>query len=235
MNSIQFFDSFIFLYFQTVKTPLWVVALVVLLLSVIISTRADNFGGLQHFRLYLLLNFCDRVLNSFLIKDSWELILIDANPGLLCPPLRSLIREPFASRPWLRILEKSEFSDSIFNEDFFPLHESLNFGIQNSLGKFTLITNFDVFISESILQELCFGNLENDAFYLADRLDATLAIDQGFSFLENKITPLNWSLESSAKGELHVRHEVNFMPFSFLPIRYALDPTAGLRTYMGVG
>jgi len=107
------------------------------------------------------------------------------------------------------------------------LHESLNFGIQNSLGKFTLITNSDVFISESILQELSFGNLENDAFYLADRLDATLAIDQDFSFLENKLASLNWSLESSAKGELHVRHEVNFMPFSFLPIRYALDTTAG--------
>lgn len=167
----------------------------------------------------------------FLIKDSWELILIDANPGLLCPPLRSLIQEPFASRPWLRILEKSEFSDSVFNEDSFPLHESLNFGIQNSLGKFALITNSDVFISESILQELSFGNLENDAFYLADRLDATLAIDQDFSFLENKITSLNWSLESSANGELHVRHEANFMPFSFLPIRHALDTTSG-ATYI---
>jgi len=82
-----------------------------LLLSIIISSRADNFGGLQHFRLNLFLNYCDKVLNSFLIKDSWELILIDANPDLLCPPLRSLIQEPFASRPWLRILEKSEFSD----------------------------------------------------------------------------------------------------------------------------
>lgn len=203
-------------------------------LSVVMATRADDFGGLQRYRMNLFFEFCDRVLDPCFHQLSWELVLVDANPNLFYPALRSWIGEPFISRSWMRVLEiPKTFPPANSNKAAFPLHESVNFGLRHCRGKFTLITNFDVFPSESVLREISQGNLREDAFYLADRLDDDLVIRHDFESLKNKIFQPGWNLECEAHGLLQVRHSLLPWSWCLSPIQFALEEGADFSTRPG--
>ncbi len=147
--------------------------------SVVASGRNDNYGGrsfvdrVQPFVSTTIAFACAAFAGSALPK--FELVLVDYNTVQGVPALGDAIRWPFGCREVaVRVASvPAGVHQSIYNPNniSFLEHIAKNVGIRAARGKYIVVTNPDILLSEELYAWLAEERLEHDTFYRIDRHD----------------------------------------------------------------
>ena len=121
-------------------------------LSIIVGVRNDNYGGNYVERVSTALT---RNLENFKKADfSYEFIIVDWNSGVLFNTLERFCG--FFADPHVRtfyVSAKAINADGL-NPIIYYEYFAKNVGLRNASGKHVLITNSDIFISESGIEQI---------------------------------------------------------------------------------
>ena len=142
-------------------------------ISFVVCGRNDEYGG----------NFLER-LNTFIFNIDklcmkydlmCEIVLVEWNPPEDAPTFDKVIYIPknndFLKLNLIRV--SNNIHNDVAHDSKLPLHEwyAKNVGMFRANGKYIVITNPDIIISEELFEELSRKNLRKDYFYRAIRKD----------------------------------------------------------------
>lgn len=139
-------------------------------LSIVMASRNDNHGGDLNKRTQSCINSLSEQINRFKIPT--EIIMVDWNP----PPGKKLLHNIIKHKHchFRSIVVPPEVHNQYSQAELFPLYQMIakNVGIRRARGEFILVTNVDIFFSNSLMQTLARQNLKKGIIYRAFRYDA---------------------------------------------------------------
>lgn len=139
-------------------------------ISIVATTRNDGYGENMQQRLDMFVKSLDYYSSKY--PDIFELVLVEWNPPLNRPPLHTIL--PKCQHLKIRtITVPKECHDTLgFNK---PMSEygGKNVGIRRSYGKYILITNPDIIMTENLVATISSQTLKENNIYRVDRYDFT--------------------------------------------------------------
>lgn len=137
-------------------------------ISVIVTTRNDNYGENMRRRLDMFVRGLDQHQKKY--PDLFELVIVEWNPPVDQEPLSTII--PSCTDLTVRII-------TVPNEYHLrtgvprPLAEfpAKNVGVRRAQGQFVLISNPDILFSHNLVDQLAQRNLQDGVVYRCDRYD----------------------------------------------------------------
>ena len=140
-------------------------------LSVVVVSRNDNHGGDLTKRTQIFINSLFGQADKHEIP--MELVFVEWNPPEDKPPVIEAFVWPQSKFCGLKIITVPlEEHKKISHSDMLPLFQMIgkNVGIRNSSGKYILVTNIDVILSDEICTFIK-NNLKKEVIYRCDRWD----------------------------------------------------------------
>lgn len=141
-------------------------------LSIVVTTRNDNHGGLLRARFQSFLDHLGDMCERH--RLDCELIVVEWNPPADQPALCKAMRWPQVPSLQVRIIVvPPAIHHSLTHSECFPLFQMIakNVGIRRARGEWVLATNIDVLFSEELTAWLGRGELNPACFYRLDRYD----------------------------------------------------------------
>lgn len=142
------------------------------MVSLCLCLRNDNYGGDQFERFKLFINYYAAIQKKF--PKFFEFIIADYNspPG---QPVHSMDLPWYSLSPIKFILINQEQHEKISAGLGRPILDYVgrNVAVRHATGKFVLILNQDIFITESIFEICAHKKLRSEFFYRADRWDVS--------------------------------------------------------------
>ena len=136
-------------------------------ISVVITTRNDNYGDNMLQRLHMFVQSLDHHAEKY--PDLFELIIVEWNPPADTDPLQSIV--PVCKNLRIKIVTVPSTYHHLSNKSPMDEFKAKNVGIRKSTGEFVLITNPDVIISYDMVNFLTEKTLEDNLVYRCDRYD----------------------------------------------------------------
>lgn len=153
-------------------------------LSFVAVSRNDGHGGDIGKRMRMFVNGLIAQCNRF--NFYCELILVEWNPPTNKPPLADVLPKPteddYLTIRYIKV--PFEIHNQLAFSDKLTLFQMIakNVGIRRARGNFILCTNVDLLFSNELFELLAKKNLEECAFYRANRCDVPSSIDEDSSF-----------------------------------------------------
>ncbi len=142
-------------------------------LSIVMTTRNDNYGGALIHRTYVCLSSLLEQSKQYHLPI--ELLIVEWNP----PDNEKRLTEVFPilkDFTDMRLITVSNALHRQFpNSDKTPMFEYMakNVGIRRSIGEYILVTNPDILFSDELMRFIASEHLSPDAFYRVDRYDVS--------------------------------------------------------------
>jgi hypothetical protein len=148
-------------------------------LSIVLTGRNDNFGGDFNQRLYAAAAYNHRLMAAAGVE--YEVRFVEWRPVPGRPLLADLLRQEvpsIASR--LTAYEVDErYHDAFSQNPRLQFHEFIakNVGIRRAAGRYVLVTNSDIYLSQEIVTLIARQNLQRGVLYRATRVDLKSQLD----------------------------------------------------------
>lgn len=137
-------------------------------ISVVVTTRNDNYGENMEQRLRMFVNSLEMYQQKY--SDLFELIIVEWNPPSETAPLHTIL--PVCSHLPIKVISVPYIHHEKLNIRR-PLAEwpAKNVGLRRATSPFVLVTNPDVILTPSLVESLAAKNLSHDVVYRCDRYD----------------------------------------------------------------
>lgn len=165
-------------------------------LSIVMSSRNDNYGGNMHKQMQTTLNSLITQLERYKVES--EIIMVDYNP----PPDRPLLKDT------LELPNKTEYCTirtvvvpyyihkRYESSDKVPFNGAVaqNAGLRRARGRFVLLTNTDILFSNESIEYIGKQNLQEGKIYRTDRCEVPRnvieisSLDERLSFCKENVS-----------------------------------------------
>lgn len=139
-------------------------------ISIVATTRNDGYGENMQQRLDMFIKSLDYHAAKY--PDLFELVMVEWNPPEDRAPLHTILHK--CQHLKIRVITvPKECHDTLEFKTPMSEYSAKNVGIKRSRGKFILITNPDIIMTEPLVAVLATQNLKEDRIYRVDRYDFT--------------------------------------------------------------